>query len=617
MTSLLDDKVIFFEGGSIIREDSPDITRRPYGAAIINPRKELRCYEVLGLTRTATSDQVRQAYKKKALEAHPDRPRGGHASFVAIAEAFETLSDSNKRDFYDRELVTADSQDGLKAQPCKGFAPSAETIQYDEEAILDVYRHFMSMPVSGWAQGIKVLDTTLLEGLMKHLESIEKANAVEKMRTDREEIPKESTGRANSTTSAPVLKSAAKGIHLYCIGGHHWCAQITVGGLEVRSKCTNCIGTAAAGHVALLTYKESLLSNSRDERETNFEACSRKAYAKAVAQNIDVESDHFTYCFHKCVKLHGEMRRYRTPSGRDLETALRHRREVLEMVGQGCTNAQIQMRIDRMRFEVSETSMYMIGSLRRIQCVLAGYVQREVEERDNQESSEPKRRRLLGKQSDALMHFRLPWFGQFAKQHGLNRPQLLPHLRSLQECLQRSPHLQECVQSALMKCLEDPGLDHLSGPTGSQHHSDGQWEADRHASNMAQTGVLTKSVHDSYPSGNNGTCNGYMTRISSDEAGRVRVSVSSAPQPHDASGQQEPHHETYARAGVTYPRKLDTQLRDMHGDEYSKGYMEQPYRQGGNTADQLEAPMWSWKASLLREHSHAAEISRARDVEVD
>lgn len=68
------------------------------------------------------------------------------------------------------------------------------------------------------------------------------------------------------------------------------------------------------------------------------------------------------------------------------------------------------------------------------------------------------------------MHFRLPWFGQFASQQGIGRSELLPLLQSLQECLQCSPHLQECVQSALLKCVDEPLPRHLAlGDRESQH----------------------------------------------------------------------------------------------------------------------------------------------------
>ncbi len=65
-----------------------------------------RCYyEVLGVVRTSSTDDLKKAYKKLALKFHPDRnPDNEDAinSFKEAAEAFEVLSDSDKRARYDR-----------------------------------------------------------------------------------------------------------------------------------------------------------------------------------------------------------------------------------------------------------------------------------------------------------------------------------------------------------------------------------------------------------------------------------------------------------------------------------------------------------------------------------
>jgi molecular chaperone DnaJ len=62
-------------------------------------------YEVLGVAKDASPDQIKKAYKKAAITNHPDRNPGDEAAVVRFkeaAEAFDVLGDANKRGRYDR-----------------------------------------------------------------------------------------------------------------------------------------------------------------------------------------------------------------------------------------------------------------------------------------------------------------------------------------------------------------------------------------------------------------------------------------------------------------------------------------------------------------------------------
>ena len=66
---------------------------------------ELDYYEILEISRTASGDEIKKAYRKLALKYHPDRNQGdkeAEEKFKQISEAYEVLSNDEKRSLYDR-----------------------------------------------------------------------------------------------------------------------------------------------------------------------------------------------------------------------------------------------------------------------------------------------------------------------------------------------------------------------------------------------------------------------------------------------------------------------------------------------------------------------------------
>ncbi|KAK2722888.1 dnaJ protein homolog 1-like [Artemia franciscana] len=68
-------------------------------------------YKILGISKGASDDEIKKAYRKLALKYHPDKnkEKGAEERFKEIAEAYEILSDKKKRDIFDQY-----GEEGLK-----------------------------------------------------------------------------------------------------------------------------------------------------------------------------------------------------------------------------------------------------------------------------------------------------------------------------------------------------------------------------------------------------------------------------------------------------------------------------------------------------------------------
>ena len=73
-------------------------------------------YKILGVSKDATEDQLKKAYRHLAMKYHPDRnrddPKTAEEKFKEVKEAYETLSDPQKRQMVDQGIDPNDAQAG-------------------------------------------------------------------------------------------------------------------------------------------------------------------------------------------------------------------------------------------------------------------------------------------------------------------------------------------------------------------------------------------------------------------------------------------------------------------------------------------------------------------------
>ncbi len=114
-------------------------------------------YEVLGVGKSASADEIKKAFRRKAIEFHPDKQGGDEAKFKEVNEAYEVLKDDRKRQRYDQfghaGVGTSAASDG--GNPFAGFGGQGQNVNFDfgDLGLGDIFSSFFGGGMGGQRSG--------------------------------------------------------------------------------------------------------------------------------------------------------------------------------------------------------------------------------------------------------------------------------------------------------------------------------------------------------------------------------------------------------------------------------------------------------------------------------
>ena len=105
-------------------------------------------YEILGISKNASDDEIKKAYRKAAIKHHPDKEGGDETKFKEAGEAYEVLKDSSKRQRYDQfghAGVGGNGASGSNGNPFGGFGGfGGQSVNFDfgDGGLGDIFGQF-------------------------------------------------------------------------------------------------------------------------------------------------------------------------------------------------------------------------------------------------------------------------------------------------------------------------------------------------------------------------------------------------------------------------------------------------------------------------------------------
>ena len=111
-------------------------------------------YEILGVSKDASADEIKKAFRKLAVKYHPDKEGGDETKFKEANEAYEVLKDSQKRQRYDQfghaGVGGASGGGGYGGNPFEGFSGSQGfEFNFGDGGLGDIFSQFFGGSQSG------------------------------------------------------------------------------------------------------------------------------------------------------------------------------------------------------------------------------------------------------------------------------------------------------------------------------------------------------------------------------------------------------------------------------------------------------------------------------------
>ena len=107
-------------------------------------------YEVLGIGKSASADEIKKAFRKAAVQHHPDKEGGDESKFKEVNEAYEVLKDPSKRQRYD-QFGHAGVGGNSGGDPYGGFGGQGQNINFDfgDMGLGDIFSSFFGGQAGG------------------------------------------------------------------------------------------------------------------------------------------------------------------------------------------------------------------------------------------------------------------------------------------------------------------------------------------------------------------------------------------------------------------------------------------------------------------------------------